>query len=42
MCSLDGGDMGRLERLGVCKCVALVKELDVGVWPKNDVYRSLT
>ena len=31
VCSLDGGEMGRLERLGPRECAALVEALGVGV-----------
>ena len=31
ICSLDGGEMGHLERLGLHECTALVEALGVGV-----------
>jgi hypothetical protein len=41
-CSLDGGNIGRLERLGECKCGAQLTVLGMKFWPEKDEKRSLT
>ena len=36
VCSLDGGETGRLDKLGVRECVGLGGALKEGVWPEKD------
>ena len=37
-CSLEGGDAGCLERLGVCKWLGLLSTLAAAVWYESRVY----